>query len=125
MSRDVRKPVFGVSNQVRHKPACAPIEDGLMKLEILDLGRRGTLLYYPCSENKGADQLSSYCKADLRLCFRMGNNPVFSQCGSNGLKTKCLFVCLFELMLNIPVNCYGHVSRCLKKKQTYTSCASL
>ena len=28
-------------------------------------------LYYPCSENKGADQLRSYCEADLRLCFRL------------------------------------------------------
>ena len=28
-------------------------------------------LYYPCSENKGADQLRSYCEADLRLCFRI------------------------------------------------------
>ena len=27
-------------------------------------------LYYLCSENKGADQLRSYCAADLRLCFR-------------------------------------------------------
>ena len=26
-------------------------------------------LYYPCSENKGADQLRSYCEADLCLCF--------------------------------------------------------
>ena len=23
-----------------------------------------------CSENNGADQLRSYCQADLRLCFR-------------------------------------------------------
>ena len=35
-------------------------------------------LYCPCSENKGADQLRSYCEADLRLCFRIGKNPVFS-----------------------------------------------
>ena len=28
-------------------------------------------LYYPSSENKGADQLSSDCEADLRLCFCM------------------------------------------------------
>ena len=28
-------------------------------------------LYYLCSENKGADQLCSYCTADLRLCFRI------------------------------------------------------
>ena len=26
-------------------------------------------LYYQSSENKGADQLRSYCEADLRLCF--------------------------------------------------------
>ena len=35
-------------------------------------------LYYPCGENKGADQLCSYCTADLRPCFRIGENPVFS-----------------------------------------------
>ena len=34
--------------------------------------------YYPSSENKGADQLCSYCTADLRLCFRIGKNPFFS-----------------------------------------------
>ena len=28
--------------------------------------------YYPCSGNKGADQLRSYCEADLRLCFCLG-----------------------------------------------------
>ena len=28
-------------------------------------------LYYLCSENKGADQLHGYRKADLRLCFRI------------------------------------------------------
>ena len=26
-------------------------------------------MYYLCSENKGTDQLHSYCKADLRLGF--------------------------------------------------------
>ena len=25
--------------------------------------------YYPCSKTQGADQLCSYCTADLRLCF--------------------------------------------------------
>ena len=33
---------------------------------------------YPSSENKGADQLCSYCEADLRLCFCIGKNRVFS-----------------------------------------------
>ena len=35
-------------------------------------------LYYPSRENKGADQLYSYCTADLRLCFHICKNPVFS-----------------------------------------------
>ena len=39
-------------------------------------------VYYLCSENKGADQLRGYRKADLRLCFRIYKNPVFSMRGS-------------------------------------------
>ena len=35
-------------------------------------------LYYPCSENKGADQLRGYREADLRLCFRICRLLVFS-----------------------------------------------
>ena len=35
-------------------------------------------LYYPFSENKGAEQLRGYREADLRLCFRIFKNPVFS-----------------------------------------------
>ena len=38
-------------------------------LEISDLRRRRIIL--SCSENKGADQLCSYCTADLCLCFRI------------------------------------------------------
>ena len=34
-------------------------------------------LYYPSSENKGADQLRSYREADLRLCFRLCRLLVF------------------------------------------------
>ena len=44
-------------------------------------------LYYPCSENRGADQLCSYCTADLRFCFRIGKNPVFSWRG-----TVCFYI---------------------------------
>ena len=35
-------------------------------------------LYYPCSENKGADQLHGYRKADLRLYFGICKKPVLS-----------------------------------------------
>ena len=40
MSLVVRKPVFGVSDQVRHKPVCTATEDG-ERLEISDVGSRG------------------------------------------------------------------------------------
>ena len=43
MSLVVRKPVFGVSDQVRHEPSCTATEDG-WGLEISDLGRRGIVL---------------------------------------------------------------------------------
>ena len=39
-------------------------------------------VYYPCSENKGADQLRSNCEADLRLCFGLCRLLVFS-CGGS------------------------------------------
>ena len=42
-------------------------------------------LYYPCSINKGADQLRSYCEADLRLCFRLCRLLVFPCGGSYAL----------------------------------------
>ena len=59
MSCVVRKPVFGISDQVRHKPGCTvqpqKIARGL-KFGIYE--EEG--LYYICRENKGFD---------LRLCF--------------------------------------------------------
>ena len=39
-------------------------------------------MYYPSSENKGADQLRGYREADLRLCFRICRMLVFSWRGS-------------------------------------------
>ena len=39
-------------------------------------------MYFLCSENKGADPLRGYREADLRLCFRICEKPVFSQRGS-------------------------------------------
>ena len=35
-------------------------------------------MHYLCDENEGADQLCSYCTADLRLCFSICKNLVFS-----------------------------------------------
>ena len=68
----MRKLVFRVSDQVRHKLGCTAIEDG-QRLEISDLGSRGIVL---CSENKGADQLCSYGAADLCLCFHLHKKQI-------------------------------------------------
>ena len=74
----MRKMVFGVSDQVRHKPGCTAIQDG-WRLEISDLDRGGIVLsVYIYSENKGADQLRGHREADLRLCFRICKKLVFS-----------------------------------------------
>ena len=55
-------------------------------------------MYYPCSENKDADQLRGYREADLRLCFRPCKLLVFSRTGSchkydllQSLRTKISF----------------------------------
>ena len=45
-------------------------------------------MYYPCSENKVADQLRGYREAELRLCFRICKKPFFSQRGSYMQTTK-------------------------------------
>ena len=39
-------------------------------------------MYYPCCENKGADQLRGYREADLRLCFCLCRLLVFPWGGS-------------------------------------------
>ena len=46
-------------------------------------------MYYPSSENKGADQLRGYREADLRLCFRLCGLLVFPWGGSNHAFDKC------------------------------------
>ena len=74
MSRVARKPVFGVSNQVRQKPDCTAIEDGY-RLGIPDLESRGIVL---CRESKDTDRLRSYRTVDLHLCFRICKEEIFS-----------------------------------------------
>ena len=73
----VRKPTFGVSEQVPHKPGCTATEDG-KRLEFSVKVVMGLTLYYPYSENKGAEHLCGYRTTDLRLCFRMCKKLVFS-----------------------------------------------
>ena len=70
----MRKPVFGVSDQVRHKPG-RTVQKMARGLKFRIWKVKG--LYYPCSENKGADQLRRYREADLRLCFCICKKAAF------------------------------------------------
>ena len=58
-------------------------------------------MYYPCSENKDADQLRGYREADLRLCFRPCKLLVFSRTGSfnNGLNSVCIIRRIFVIWI--------------------------
>ena len=53
-------------------------------------------MYHPCSENKGADQLCSYCEVDLHLRFLIGENPVSSRCGTFIILGQMLQLTLFK-----------------------------
>ena len=63
MSLVLRKPVLGVSDSkraVKSKKMARGLKFRIKEVEGL---------YYPFSENKGADQLCGHREADLRLCF--------------------------------------------------------
>ena len=79
LSLVVRKPVFGVLTWSDTNRAVQPKKMARgVKFRI----KNEEVLYYPCSKNKGADQLSCFREADLRLCFRICKKPVFSRRGS-------------------------------------------
>ena len=66
-----------------------------MKFRIKEVER----LYYPCSENKGADQLRGYREPDLRLCFRickllvfpLGGHLLISKHENRNSRDACIF----------------------------------
>ena len=58
-------------------------------------------MYYPCSENKDADQLRGYREADLRLCFRLCKLLVFSCTGSYLSERAIKIVVSFLKSLNL------------------------
>ena len=83
-------------------------------------------MYYPCSENKDADQLRGYREADLRLCFRPCKLLVFSRTGScvndmspgcQSASTRLFLYQLLELHVrgkiqnNVYFCCYFNVRR--------------
>ena len=71
MSLDARKPVLSSgypTRSDRNRPMQLQEMARSLKFFILEEEE----LYFQYGENKGAYQLLSYCKVDLRLCFRIG-----------------------------------------------------
>ena len=95
MSLVPRKPVFGASNQVRHKPGCTATEDG-WRLEISYLGRRGIAL----SAQRNQRRRLAYREADLRPCSRVCEKPALSRHGSYSIGAAGRKVCLRKNTLN-------------------------
>ena len=73
-------------------------------------------MYYPGSENKGADQLPSYCEAGLRLCFRIHKPFVFSvrhKYFYSEFKNSCLYgIFFFGLRQNFLYD--KVINKCIK-----------
>ena len=79
MSLCVRKPTIWVpSRSGTNRPVQSQKQARSLKFWIIVKEE----LYYPCSKNKGAAQLRSYCEADLRLYFRICRLLVFLCDGS-------------------------------------------
>ena len=85
----MRKPFFGVSDQVRHKQAVQLQKMAARGLKFRSKKVEG--LFYLCSENKGADQLRGYREADLRLGFAYAN-CWFSRDAAHFNNLMCLIV---------------------------------
>ena len=75
----MRKPIIWVSDQVDTN---RPVQSQKIARSLKFLMKEEEGLYYPCSENKGADQLRGYREADLHLCFRICKLLFFWCCGS-------------------------------------------
>ena len=80
-------------------------------------------LYYPCSENKGADQLRSYCEADLRLCFRIGIKPVFIGIQHLVICKKAKKIIMF-IFIYMYISMYWLTKLMLINKSNYTCISS-
>ena len=72
----MRNPVFGVSDQVRHKPDCTATEVGY-RLEISDL-ESSEIVLSTCTLYVAKTQVLISFMSDLHLCFRICKRLVFS-----------------------------------------------
>ena len=78
-------------------------------------------LYYPCGENKGADQLRSYCEADLRLCFRLCRLLVFPCGGSYNTQNSYNFKANYSFFVDHSVTAIEDKDPGLKNDSTIST----
>ena len=81
------------------------------KLEILKKISEEEVLYYPYSENKGADQLRGDREADLRLCFRPSILLVFLCSGSYAYATWAVYQHPAEMIMLLAKTAESQVAR--------------
>ena len=108
LSRDARKLDFGISDQARHKPACTLVTGYVARsLKFRIQGDGG--LYYPCSKNKGADQLCSYC-TKTKVLISCAVIYIYRSLSKNGAiqkgKTKKKIIVQFFLFNDIVSRAY-------------------
>ena len=88
------KPVFRVSNQVRHRPACSAT-GASYTLEILDRETRGIILSRKQKQRRWSDCADA--QADLCLVVRIWHKQVFSWRGSYGKQFRPWSDCSFTV----------------------------
>ena len=111
MSPVTRKPVFGVSDQVRLKPACSA-KDVSWSLEILDNGTRDIILSTQWTKRCWSDCVEA--QADLRLCC--------SHMDKTGFLMTWLIYMVRNIELGVPIfitQTY-HIHHKYSWKQYYT-----
>ena len=114
MSLDMRKPVFGVCDQVRLKPICSTAEllSCRSQLDYWNLVHRNCR-YYAISgaTNKGADQTAQMrkliCTFVVRIWHKTGcrmTRPKLSVCKACKIVCICVYVCIVKISRPVIVH---------------------
>ena len=67
----INEPVYDTTNNLGFRQGPTQIQSQKLARSLKFRMKEEEGLNYPCSENKGADQLRGYREAGLRLCFRI------------------------------------------------------
>ena len=111
----MRKPTFWFPTwpDTNHAVQLQKMARGL-KFRIHEVG----VLYYLCSENKGADQLRGHREADLRLCFRIMPNVGFLLTRlKSSISLACFRKCTYQHVILSQLNHLNFTHNCLNPRR--------